>query len=72
MGSRPGWNKDYWQKLDKETEKKLRTSCPKCGSTNTYYNKQFGTWRCGKCEHSYFVAGYGNKVPFWKRLFGLR
>ena len=33
MGGRPGWNKEYWKRLDRETERKLRTTCPKCGST---------------------------------------
>ncbi len=35
MSSRPGWSDDYWKKLDKETARKLRTSCPKCGSEHT-------------------------------------
>jgi ribosomal protein L37AE/L43A len=70
MSSRPGWSDDYWKKLDKETARKLRTSCPKCGSSNTYYNKNYGTWRCQKCEHSFLVEGIGDKPPWWKRLLG--
>ena len=70
MSSRPGWNDEYWKKLDKETARKLRTSCPKCGSANTYYNKKYGTWRCGKCEHTFVVEGYGHKVSWWERLLG--
>ena len=65
---RPGWNKEYWNRMDKETSRKLRTACPRCGSDKTYYNKRFGVWRCGKCEHSWTIKGMGG-VPWWKRLF---
>ena len=69
MSSRPGWNDEYWKKLDKETARKLRTSCPRCGSADSYYNKQHRTWSCGECEHAFVVEGFEDKVPWWKRLF---
>ena len=68
MPGRPGWHDDYWKKLDRETARKIRTTCPRCGSAKTYYNKQFETWRCGKCEYVFSVKGLDN-VPWWKRLF---
>ena len=68
MPGRPGWHDKYWKKLDKETQKKMRTSCPRCGSAETYYNELFKTWRCGRCEHSFLVKGYGSAMPWWKRL----
>ena len=70
MPGRPGWYDGYWKNLDKETARKLRSMCPRCGSASTYYNEQFGTWRCGKCEHIFVVKGLGDKDPWWKRLFG--
>lgn len=70
MSGRPGWNDTYWKNLDKETARKMRTSCPKCGSSNTFYNKKYRNWRCGKCENNFIVAGYEEKVPWWKRIFG--
>lgn len=69
MPIRPSWSDDYWKRLDKETARRIRTTCPKCGSSNTYYNKQFEIWRCGRCEHSFIIKDYGTK-PWWKRLFG--
>ena len=71
MPSRPGWYDNYWKDLDTETARKMRTTCPKCGSTKTYYNKQYRTWRCGRCEHSFVVKGFGD-VPWWRRLFRRR
>jgi len=70
MPIRPGWYEDYWENLDKKTAKKIRTTCPRCGSANTYFNKQYGVWRCGKCENSFTVEGIDEKKPWWKRLFG--
>ena len=70
MPIRPSWHEDYWKKLDKETAAKMRTTCPHCGSANTYYNRQFKVWRCGKCEHSFIIEGVSDKAPWWKRLFG--
>lgn len=71
MPVRPSWHDEYWKKLDKETAKKLRTACPRCGSTSTYYNQQYQAWRCGRCEHSFVVEGLDDdKAPWWKRLFG--
>ena len=67
MSGRPGWHKEYWKHLDKETAKKLRTQCPRCGSTQTYYNPQYRTWRCARCEHSFFVEGLDDR-PWWKKL----
>ncbi len=29
---RPGWNEHYWKHMDKATERRLRTACPRCGS----------------------------------------
>ena len=69
MPGRPGWHDSYWKRLDKETARRMRTACPRCGSTRTSYNEQFLTWRCGKCEHIFTVKGYGDKPPWWKRLF---
>ncbi len=69
MPVRPSWHEDYWKKLDKKTAAKIRTTCPRCGSASTYYNRQYGVWRCGKCEHSFTVEGVSDKAPFWKRLF---
>jgi len=69
MPSRPQWHDSYWKKFDKETTRKLRTRCPRCGSSNTYYNQNYKTWRCGKCEHSFAVKGLGDEKPWWKRLF---
>jgi ribosomal protein L37AE/L43A len=69
MPIRPSWHEDYWRKLDKKTAAKLRKMCPRCGSANTYYNEQYGTWRCGKCEHSFVIEGVSDKSPWWKRLF---
>ena len=69
MGGRPSWRDEYWKRLDKETRRKIRTTCPRCGSGKTYFNQQFHTWRCGRCEHSFFVEGLDNKVSWWKRLF---
>ncbi len=69
---RPGWNEQYWKHMDKETERRIRTACPRCGSSNTYYNERFKTWRCGKCEHSFVVKGLGNERPWWKRILPFR
>lgn len=69
MPGRPGWYDDYWKTMDKETAMRIRTTCPHCGSSSTYFNKQFKVWRCGKCEHSFTVEGFGDGVPWWKRLF---
>ena len=70
MPIRPGWFEDYWQNLDKKTAAKIRTTCPRCGSAKTYYNEQYRTWRCGRCEHSFVIEGVFKKAPWWKRLFG--
>lgn len=69
MPSRPGWHDEYWKQLDKDTARKIRTTCPRCGSASTSYNSQFGTWRCGKCEHIFSVKGLDGKKPWWKRIF---
>ncbi|MFH1169341.1 MAG: hypothetical protein V1691_01470 [Chloroflexota bacterium] len=69
MPARPSWRDEYWKKMDRETERKIRSMCPRCGSSNTYYNLQFKTWRCGRCENIFFVKGLGDAVPWWKRLF---
>ena len=70
MPMRPSWSNDYWKQMDKDTARKIRTSCPRCGSTNTHYNEQFMTWRCGKCEHIFVIRGIGDKKPWWKQIFG--
>lgn len=70
MSGRANWSPEYWKKLDKDTAKKLLTTCPKCGSDKTYYNAKFKVWRCGKCEHSFVVQGVKGGVSWWKRLFG--
>ncbi len=69
MPGRPGWRDDYWKKIDKDTQRKMRTTCPRCGSAETYYNERFKTWRCAKCEHVFTVKGLPG-TPWWKRLFG--
>jgi ribosomal protein L37AE/L43A len=59
--------------MDRDTEKNIRTTCPECGSSKTYYNERFKVWRCGKCEAAFKVSGFGEeKRPWWKRLFGIR
>lgn len=71
MPVRPGWHDDYWKKLDKETARKVRSTCPRCGSANTFFNEQFGTWRCSRCEHIFVVKGLEKeKAPWWKRILG--
>ena len=70
MPIRRSWSDEYWQRLDKETAKKIRTTCPRCGSSNTYYSERFRTWRCGKCEYSFVVEGLNNRTPWWRRLLG--
>jgi ribosomal protein S27AE len=70
MPIRPGWYEDYWKRLDKSASAKMRTTCPRCGSAKTYFNQQYQAWRCGRCEHSFTVEGYGNRRSWWKRLFG--
>ncbi len=76
MPVRPGWSDDYWKRMDKETSRKLRTSCPRCGSTKTHFNEQYETWRCSRCEHSFAVDGVGDSSrggrSWWKRLLGLK
>ena len=67
--ARPGWNDSYWKKLDKESARRLRTTCPKCGSDKTYYNKQFKVWRCGRCENSWVIQGIKSGESWWKRLW---
>ncbi|MCH8864880.1 MAG: hypothetical protein IIB13_05920 [Chloroflexi bacterium] len=69
MPSRPGWYEGYWKNLDKDTARKIRSTCPRCGSADTYYNQQFMTWRCGRCEYIFVIKGVSEKVPWWKRLF---
>ncbi len=71
MSNRPGWHDQYWNKMDKETEKRMRTMCPRCGSSQTYYNERFRSWRCGKCEHSFLVEGLEGR-PWWKRWLNLK
>jgi ribosomal protein S27AE len=69
MPGRPGWHDEYWDQMDKATAKKIRSTCPRCGSSNTYYNKQYGTWRCGKCEHTFVIQGFDDNKSWWKKLF---
>ncbi len=70
MAGRPGWNDEYWKNMDEETAKKLRSRCPRCGSSNTHFNETYGTWRCNKCENIFVIKGLNKKKPWWKRLFG--
>lgn len=65
---RPEWQEEYWRNLDKDTARKIRSTCPRCGSSETYYNERFKTWRCGRCEHIFVVTGLEPK-PWWKRIF---
>jgi ribosomal protein S27AE len=70
MPIRPSWFEDYWDKQDKNVSDKIRTTCPRCGSSRTYYNQQYQVWRCGRCEHSFVIEGLKGRRPWWKRLFG--
>jgi len=70
MPARPGWYEDHWKRMDRETARKMRTACPKCGSEKTYYNEKFKVWRCAACEHSWTIKGIGSGRPWWKRWFG--
>lgn len=70
MPIRPRWSDGYWNRLDKETSRKMRTTCPHCGSADTYYNQHYKAWRCNKCEYSFTVKGLGDKKPWWKRILG--
>jgi ribosomal protein L37AE/L43A len=67
MPGRPGWYEENWRRMDKDTVRKIRTTCPKCGSDKTYYNEKFKVWRCGSCEHSFTVKGLPSEKPWWKR-----
>jgi ribosomal protein L37AE/L43A len=69
MPIRPSWYEDYWDKQDRDVSDKERTTCPRCGSSRTYYNQQYKVWRCGRCEHSFIIEGLDRR-PWWKRLFG--
>ncbi len=69
MSGHPGWNPEYWRKMDKETQRKLRTLCPRCGSSKTYYNRRFKVWRCGACENSFVIKGVTDGIPWWRRIF---
>lgn len=66
MPGRPNWYDSYWKNLDPETEKKLRTRCPRCGSDRTYYNEYYKVWRCSNCEHAFSISGL--KRSWWRRL----
>jgi ribosomal protein L37AE/L43A len=70
MPVRPGWYDEHWKKIDKKTQERIRTTCPKCGSSETYYNKHFQVWRCANCENSFRVQGYSGDKPWWKRILG--
>jgi ribosomal protein L37AE/L43A len=70
MPIRPSWFEDYWDKQDKNVSDKIRTTCPRCGSSRTYYNQQYQVWRCGRCEHSFVIEGLRGRRPWWKRFFG--
>ena len=70
MPIRPSWYQDYWDKQDKNVSNKVRTTCPRCGSSRTYFNQQYQVWRCGRCEHSFIIEGLKGRRPWWKRLFG--
>ena len=70
MPIRPSWYEDYWDKQDKNVSNKVRTTCPRCGSSRTYFNQQYHVWRCGRCEHSFIIEGLKGRRPWWKRLFG--
>ncbi len=69
MSPRPNWYDNYWEKIDPKTEKKLRTMCPRCGSSETYYNKRYSVWRCANCEHAFRIEGLGERKNWWRRLF---
>ncbi|KKN72327.1 hypothetical protein LCGC14_0411540 [marine sediment metagenome] len=46
--------------------------CPFCGSSNVYYNNNYESWRCAKCEKSFPSPSYGPGEGFGKeaRWFG--
>ena len=52
---RPWWHDDYWKTIDWRQERRMRTTCPSCGSDRTYYNEKYKTWKCLKCEKSFVV-----------------
>lgn len=52
---RPWWRDDYWKKMDWRQERRMRTTCPFCGSGRTYYNEKYRTWKCLECEKSFVV-----------------
>jgi len=62
---------EYWAARREEAGRAL---CPACGSTKVYYNKTYGTWRCGRCERSFPSPSYGGarprRVSWWQRLLG--
>ncbi len=68
MPSRPEWYDEHWKNVDKATAKKIRTTCPRCGSDKTYYNAKFKVWRCGACEHSFSIKGVRGGRPWWDKL----
>ena len=41
--------------MDWRQERRTRTTCPFCGSDRTYYNENYKTWKCLKCEKSFDV-----------------
>ncbi len=46
--------------------------CPFCGSSNVYYNKNYESWRCAKCEKSFPSPSYGPGESFEKTAEGER
>jgi len=60
---------EYWAAMKEPQGQGL---CPRCGSSNISYNKEFQSWRCNKCEHSFPIPSYGPGGDFGKeaRWFG--
>jgi len=54
---------EFWAGMK---ESKGRGLCPFCGSSNIYYNKGYGSWKCAKCEKSFPSPSYGPGEDFGK------
>ncbi|MEW6034523.1 MAG: hypothetical protein AB1603_06690 [Chloroflexota bacterium] len=65
---RPWWQDSYWKRLQSQQSRRVRSTCPFCGSDKVYYNERFRVWRCGACERSFSLKGMGG--GWWRRMWG--